>query len=409
MTGFPSVGGQAVYSSRVVISQGYRRYISRRGDVVVRIGTFTAAAVVALAGMTIVAQSAARKELARGRELWEQRLANSAIAALEVAARDKDTAAEAHEALGRLYTFKGWQQENVFPGWHDEPACRALALTELRAAVAADPARTSAREALRVAEGFAAAESVDPAPPRDDIKQLDAKIESYRNAAALPADFEAAIDAREKAQADPAPYFTGAQILLDRDEYDRAAALAEQGRTASDRFVSENLSAYQMTGKSRGAYSRGRATAADLTGWAAYLRRDYARAAASLGEAERLSRGQDFTNQFHLGELARTMGRTDSARDHYLNALALAAGPAPLRQRATESLRALPGSPPSGPFEAWLESELARRRDDRRAAALKSLVDHPLPKLALTGVDGRPYDPAALRGKVLLLNFFASW
>ncbi len=374
----------------------------------VRIGTFTAAAVVAVAG-AIVAQSDARSELARGRALWEQRLANSAIAALERAARDKDTAAESHEALGRLYTFKGWQQENVFPGWHDEPACRTLALTELRAALAADPSLMSAREALQVAEGFAAADSVEPAPPRDDIKRLDAKIESYRNAAAPLAELDAAIKARAQAQADPAPYFTGAQILLDRGEYDRAAALAEEGRAASDRFVSENLSAYQMTGKSQGAYSRGRATAADLIGWAAYLRRDYARAAASLAEAERLSRGQDFTNQFHLGELARTMGRTDSARDHYLNALALAAGPAPLRQRATESLRALPGSASSGPFEAWLESELARRREDRRAAALKSIVDHPLPKLALTGVDGRPYDSSALRGRVLLLNFFASW
>ena len=64
----------------------------------------------------------AREQLARGKALWDQRLAKSAIAALEAAARDPATAAEAHEALGRIYTFKGWQQESVFPGWHDEPA-----------------------------------------------------------------------------------------------------------------------------------------------------------------------------------------------------------------------------------------------------------------------------------------------
>jgi hypothetical protein len=375
----------------------------------VRRRTFTAAAGLALVALTAVAQTAARRELARGRALWDRRLANSAIAALEIAARDKETAAEAHEMLGRLYTFKGWQQDNVFPGWHDEPGCRTLALTELRAAVAADPARMSAREALGVAEGFTAADRVEPAPPREDIATLDAKIESFRNAAAPLAQFEAAIEARASAQADPAPYFTGAQILLDRGDYDRAAALAERGRAASDRFVTENLSAYQMTGKSQGAYSRGRAVAADLIGWAAYLRKDYARAAASLGDAERLSRGQDFTNQFHLGELARTMGETDSAREHYLNALALSGGPAPARQRATEALRTLPGGAAPPPFEAWLDRELARRRDERRAAALKSVVDRPLPQLALTGVDGRPFDSSSLRGKVLLLNFFASW
>ncbi len=55
---------------------------------------------------------------------------------------------------------------------------RSKALAELKAAVAADPARTSAQEALRTAEGFAAAESVDPAPPRPEIKALDAKLQA---------------------------------------------------------------------------------------------------------------------------------------------------------------------------------------------------------------------------------------
>ena len=40
---------------------------------------------------------------------------------------------------------------------------------------------------------------------------------------------------------------------------------------------------------------------------------------------------------------------------------------------------------------------------------LKSLVDRPLPKLALTTVDGKPFDASTLRGKVVLLDFFASW
>ena len=61
-----------------------------------------------------------------------------------------------------------------FPGWHDEPALRDRALVELRAAVAADPSRASAQEALRTAETFAAADKVDPAPPRAEIRALDA-------------------------------------------------------------------------------------------------------------------------------------------------------------------------------------------------------------------------------------------
>ena len=58
----------------------------------------------------------------------------------------------------------------------------------------------------------------------------------------------------------------------------------------------------------------------------------------------------------------------------------------------TERRAALRHSPPSGV-----------------PGAARYLVDRPLPKLPLTTVDGRPYDAKSLQGKVLLLNFFASW
>src|SRR3954471_16042512 len=372
---------------------------------------FATATVVMLAVAGAHAQSPAREQLSRGLSLWDQRLAKRAIAALEAAARDRSTAAEAHEALGRIYTFKGWQQESVFPGWHDEPGVRDKALAELRAAVAADPSRASAREALSVAEGFAAAEAVDPAPPRPEIRALDAKIEAFRTTPQAAVDaIVAAVEERARAQADPAPYFTGAQILIEQGAYDRAVALAERGGVVSDRFIDENLSAYQLAGKSEGSYARGRATAADLVGWALFQKKDYAGAAARLAEAERLSQGQDFGNLLHLAALAQAQGAQPRARDYYLSALSLAGGPPPLRQRATASLRALQAAEPGAPpFEAWLDTELARRREERKAAMLKSLVDRPLPKLALTTVDGKPFDTASLQGKVLLLNFFASW
>ena len=102
------------------------------------------------------------------------------------------------------------------------------------------------------------------------------------------------------------------------------------------------------------------------------------------------------------------MPRNDAARarEHYLIALSLAGGPAPLRERATQTLTALQ---PAGADAGWLDAELARRRDERRAAALKSMVDRPLPKLTLTTVDGKPFDASILKGKVVLLDFFASW
>jgi hypothetical protein len=371
------------------------------------------AALVVSAGAAGLAQTGAREQLERGRQFWERRLSKSAIAALETAARDRATAAEAYEALGRLYTYKGWLQDNVFPGWHDEPAYRQRAIDALKASLAADPARTSAQEALREAERYSAADKVDPAPPRPEIRALDAKLQELRAQPAAPiADVLAAIDARANAQADPAPYFVGAQILIDRGEYDRAIAMADRGAAVSDHFIDENLSAYQMSGKSRGSYDRGHATASDLAGWALFQKKDYAAAAKRLDEAERLFQGLDFGNQFHLAELATAQGGAGAsgrARDHYLNALSLTGGAPPLRKRATDALAALKPAGSEAGFSAWLEAELARRREDRKNAALRSMVDRPLPALKLTTPDGRPYSTASLQGKVILLNFFASW
>jgi hypothetical protein len=352
-----------------------------------------------------------REQVARGRALWDLRLSQSAIAALEAAARERETAAEALEVLGRIYTFRGWQQEGVFPGWHDEPEVRDRALAALRAAVEADPSRASAREALRTAETFAAADRVDPAPPRPEVAALDARLDAFRTAPDAPVErLLETLEDRSRLQADPAPFFAAAQILIERRDFQRAAAIAERGRAAAERFIDENRGAYGMDGKWKSALNRARATAADLVGWAAFLAGDRATAAARLEEAERLSRGQDLSNQFHLGELRRAAGEVERAREHYLQALSLAAGPAPLRQQARQALAALPG-PWERPerFDAWVEAELQRRREARRAAALTSLLDRPLPALALSTPDGRAFDIAALRGKVLLLNFFTSW
>lgn len=371
-------------------------------------------ALVALAVATSLAQSQAERYLAHGKAMWDQRLAKSAIVALGLATRDKATAAEAHEVLGRIYTFKGWQQDNVFPGWHDEPAYRTKAITELKASLAIDPTRASAEEALKTAEGFLASDKVDPAPPRPEIRDLDQKIANFatdQGPKASADDFFALVDQRLKAQADPAPYFVAAQIGIEHGQYDRGVKLAGQGVDAANRFIEENLGAYQMAGKAEGSRTRAQAQAADLVGLAALLQKKYTVAASKLEESERLSRGLDFTNQLHLAQLAEAQHDTDRARDHYLNVLSLAGGfggaPQPVRDRAKQALQA--NYTGAEPFDAWLDEQLVAKGEERQAAALKSLVDKKLPKLKLTTLDGKPFSTASLQGKVLLLNFFASW
>jgi thiol-disulfide isomerase/thioredoxin len=371
----------------------------------------TAIFVTTLTTVFVAAQSGGREQLTKGLSLWDQRLSKSAIVALEAATKTPATAAEAYEALGRVYTFKGWQQEGAFPGWHDEPAYRDRALTALRAAVKADPGRQSARDALKIAEGFAAADKVDPAPPRPEIQALDAKLDALRGSPGITAAaVAAAVAARAMAQADASPYFVGADLLTTLGELDKAIEMAEQGGKASDHFIDENLSAYQLAGKVQGSRDRTRAVVADLVGWAQFQKKNYAAAATKLREAERLSQGGDFITLYHLAEYSRAQNDLPKARDYYLNALSLAGGPPQIRQRVMPALTAVRGDAGAGmTFTKWVESELAARRERRKTAALKSLVDKPLPALALTTVEGLPYDAKNLRGKVVLLDFFASW
>ncbi len=353
-----------------------------------------------------------QEQLARGHELWRQRLSRSAIAAFEAATRDPATAAEAWEALGRIYLFKGWRQEGAFPGWHDEPEYRERAVAALNASLAADRSRQSAAEALREIDAYTASPTVvPPAPPSADVKALDARIAQYRETPDVPlAGLDTLVDQRAAMQADPAPFVAAAQVALDRRDFARAEAFATRGLAAAERFIDENESAYRMDGKARGARNRSRAAALDIHGTVALARMDFAAAERHLEEAARLTRGQDFNVQFHLGELAVARRDVDRAAEHFLNALSLTGGPAPLRDRAMDALSGIHGAreEPQG-FEAWLAEELDRRRAGRRDAALRSALDKRLPALALQSLDGRPLPLDSYRGKVLLLNFFSSW
>lgn len=394
---------------------------------------------------------AARQALREGERLWRLKRTRSALEALEKAATHKDVAAEARYRIGRIYFFKGSEAEGAFPGWHEEVSYREKALAAFDEALKRAPAFESARhgrwKALLSLGRDAGPEPVLAAPadavPAEQIQKLRAEkkygelIEPARSFAArfpeserLPAVYDAlleayqatpttsvetiaaAIDARIAARPDPGAYFAGANLLLSKNAMlDRARKLAEDAVPAAETFVDENLGSYKLADKARGSLNRTRATSADLVGWALFLGGDRAAAEARLLEAERLSRGQDFVNQLHVAELMRRKGAPKEAREAYLNALSLAGAALAQRAAARRSLSELlasEGRDPAG-FDAWLEGDLDRRREERRAQLLRSMVDRPVPALPLASLSGEPVDVSKLRGKVLLYKFFASW
>lgn len=240
----------------------------------------------------------------------------------------------------------------------------------------------------------------------------DALIEAYAATPSTdPQTLLAAINARTRMRPDPAPYLVGANALVARAALvDDAIRLAEASMPAAETFVNENIGSYKMSGKVQGSLNRSRASATDLIGWANFLKKNADTATAKLEEAERLSRSLDGVNQFHLGELARSRGDFEKAREYYLNQLTLQTPPLIMAQgkKALAEVYGKLGNN-SADFETYLKDELDRRHEARRTALVRSMVDQRLPDMKLTAVSGGTIDVAGLRGKVLMLNFFASW
>ena len=395
---------------------------------------------------------ASRSALAEGERLWRVKQTRSALAAFERVTKAPGSAAQAlaYARIGRIYLFKGAESEGAFPGWHEQVAFKEKALQAFDEALK----RTPSLEAARVGR-FKALRALgrDPGPepvvvPSPDITAAaeiqklrtdkkyaevieqansfatrfpasellppvyDALVEAYAATPATSLDsLGSAIDRRIAAQPDPGAYVSGANLLLSRGALDPAAKLAGTLLKASETFIDENLDSYKLLEKANGSRNRMRATTADLAGWVLFLKGDPSGAEVRLKEADLLSRGQDFTNQFHLAELLRKKGEVKEARERYLGALSLASGPEPQRVAARKALSEIEaglGENPEG-FESWLNADLDRRREERRAQSLRSMLDRPVPKLPLMALNGQPLDLSKLRGKVLLYKFFASW
>jgi hypothetical protein len=397
---------------------------------------------------------------AQGRIYWRLLRTHSAERALLEAAKSTAYAAEAHYWLGRIYAFKGYQAEGAFPGWHEEVSYRPKAIAAYQAAAAAKPDwylphvglgdayKGDGRDQDAAAE-YATAKSLGQPAPGADIADADA-IRSGQQASQWPvviekanafiaahkssprlidvydsllaayqatpsapaADVRAAVDARTALRPDPMSYALGANLLLARKaDLAHVTQMAEAGRAAGERFIKENESSYKLDGKVQGSLDRNQATFADIAGWAAYQQKNTAVAEKRLAEAARLSRNVDATNQMHLGELSKGKNELDTARDHYLTVLGLAAATPPQREAAKAALADIQAKSGESPaeFEAWLTTTLARLREERRKALISDMAGKPVPPLVLTDLNGHKVDLLAERGNVVLLNFFSAW
>ncbi len=428
------------------------RYRSAVRPVSVRWASAALALMFAHGALAQTAQDPGRQALQDGERLWRLKRTRSALVSFEKAALSPASAtrAKAHERIGRIYLFKGAESEGAFPGWHEQVAFKEKALRAFDEALKLERTLEGARvgrfKTLRalgrdpgpepvVVPAADIAEELQLQKLRADkkyvevIEQANRFAERFPESELLPPVYDALIEAeaatsttsaesigsaierRVAAQPDPGAYVSGANLLLSRGALDRAAKLADGLVAAAETFIDENLDSYKLAQKASGALNRTRATAADIAGWVLFLKGDASGAEARLGEADRLFRGQDFTNQFHLAELLRKKGELKGARERYLSALSLTAGPEPQRvaaRKALAQLEASQGQDPAG-FTASLEADLERRREERRAEALHSMLDRAVPKLPLMALNGQPLDLSKLRGKVLLYKFFASW
>jgi tetratricopeptide (TPR) repeat protein len=345
-----------------------------------------------------------------------------------------------HLGLGRILLQEGEPQEalrefdaalKLSPGEAAAHFGRARALSALgRDADAAaagilgrsarTPAWVLADQVAEARTGKKPAEAIELAlrfirqyPAEERIVDVyDALLEAYQGTPSTsPAMIADAVEARARYRNDPGPILAAANLLVAKNvDLDRAIQLAERSALAAQTWIDQNLSAYKLDEKAQNSLRRSRASAADTVGWAYFAKKELRQAEAKLFEAEQLSRSQDATNQFHIGELLRAEEQWESAREHYLACLSLT-GPPPLQGAAKKSLAevyARLGNDVSA-FDKYLQAELTRRLETRRSDVLASLLDQRAPALKLVDVNGRPFELAALRGKAVLLNFFTSW
>lgn len=131
---------------------------------------------------------------------------------------------------------------------------------------------------------------------------------------------------------------------------------------------------------------------------------NYGEAERSLRQSVELNEGAE--NYFRLGLTLDKLGKSEEAAR--MLAMAIAYGQA-AAENAKTALDELGSRNPSLDVKALLDEAAASRRRKVLAEIKASFVEEPAKDFELANLAGERYQLSALRGKVVLLNFWATW
>ncbi|GEM_PF-1444430 len=147
----------------------------------------------------------------------------------------------------------------------------------------------------------------------------------------------------------------------------------------------------------------------DTHGWVLYRKGDYPGAESQLRQA--LQQAPEAEIRYHLGMALYRSGKLDQAVDHLAASLAgRLEQPDSALAHAQQAYRERHGSLRGFDQLAQRHREEARRSEQAGELAQGSaLIGQPAPDFTLPDLDGKPHRLSDLRGRVVIIDFWATW